>query len=115
MAIQDFFKPLVSLEEQNAFDGMGGFETKYIEKMSFIGGISTDNASESKIAEKNTPTTTFTLTTMKDVEINYGNLIKDAETGNIYKITSDPNDMIIPKKSKLNIKSCSIERVFLKI
>lgn len=115
MAIQDFFKPLLSLEEQNAFDGMGGFETKYIEKMMFIGGISTDNTSESKIAEKNESTTTLTLTVMKGVEVSYGDLIKDVETGNIYKITSDPNDMIIPKKSKLNIKSCSIERVFLKI
>lgn len=115
MAIKDFFKPLVLLEEQNVFDGMGGFETKYIEKMSFIGGISTDNASESKIAEKNKPTTTFTLTVTKGVEINYGDLIKDTETENVYKITSDPNDMIISKKSKLNIKSCSLERVFLKI
>lgn len=95
MAITDFYEELKIMERRTESDGLGGFYEDLIEGAPFMGAITTNLSTESRIAEQQGVKSLYTFTTGDNVPVKYGDIIK---RGNEYfRIASDPNDMVAPK------------------
>ena len=109
MAIQDFYETYTFIEKKSVPDGMGGFDIEYIEGADFVGNVSTDNSVEMRIAEKQGVTSIYTVTIPKNVPLEFSDVIKNKKTNKYYRITSDPEDMVTPKRSNMDFKQCQAE------
>lgn len=108
--ITDFYENLVFVEKKSVADGYGGFEITYVDGAEFKGGITTDNSTEMRVAEKNGVTALYTITVDKNLPLQYSDIIKRKSDNKYFKIVSDPDDMIAPAKATIKIKQAQAER-----
>lgn len=110
MAIQDFFEPFVIVKEVgDVSDGMGGFMTEFVESEPFMASIVIDNSNEMRIAEKQGVTSFYTFTTNKNVSVKYMDVVKCVSSGLYYRLTSNIDEMMTPKRSLMSFKQCQAE------
>ena len=107
--ITDFFDNLIMIDKKTIPDGFGGFESQYTEGAEFKGGITTDNRMETRKAEKDGVTALYTVTVIKNIPLNYGDVIKRKEDNKYFKIVSNPDDMKTPKVSNMDFKQAQAE------
>lgn len=107
--ISDIYEKLIMIDKKTVSDGMGGFEEVFTEGAEFMGGIVFDNSTEARVAEKNGMLAIYTITVDSNVPIKYNDVIKRVSDGRYYKITSDPNDLVAPNISSLNIKQANLQ------
>ena len=107
--ITDFFDCLVMIDRKSLPDGYGGFEMQYVEGAEFKGGITTENSTQARIAEKEGVTALYTVTVLPNIPLNYGDIIKRKNDNKYFKVVSDPNDMQTPKVSNMKFKQAQAE------
>ena len=112
MALIDFYEDLVFMDKRTISDGQGGFEVEYVDGATFKGGISTSTSITTKIAEKDGFTSIYSITTSKNVELDFHDIIKDKK-GRIFRITSQDIDKSTPEVSSMSFHQVSAERYII--
>lgn len=90
-------------------DGAGGFETVWSEGPSVKVAVVLDNSIAAMQAEKEGVTSVYTLTTPKDVKLDFHDVIK-RENGTYLRVTSNKGDKQTPKSSALNMAQVKAEK-----
>lgn len=105
--LDDYKENLIIMEKRTVSDGMGGYETSWIEGATFKGAISLDNSTQAKLAEQQGVTSLYTITVDINIPLTFNDVVK---RGNDYlRITSRPEDMITPKRARVQNKQLSAE------
>lgn len=107
--ITDFFEILNMIDKKSLPDGYGGFEMQYVEGAEFKGGITTDNSTQARIAEKEGVTALYTITVLPNIPLQYGDIIKRKNDNKYFKIVSNPDDMKTPRVSHMKFKQAQAE------
>ena len=91
-------------------DGQGGFITEWTEGAPIMVAIVHDASTQAKIAEKEGVTSLYTLTTFRENELEFHDVIKRLSDNAIFRVTSNSHDKLSPKVSTLNMAQVSAER-----
>lgn len=90
-------------------DGYGGYKDTYTEGVEFKAAIVVTNTIEAKIAMKSGVTDIYTITTEKNMNLQYHDVFKRNSDGKIFRTTSDGDDKKTPASATLNMRQVSAE------
>ena len=99
----------VIMDRTTTSDGLGGFETVWTEGAEIECAIVFDTSTESRIADKLGVTSLYTITTTKNVALNYHDIIKRKSDSKVFRITSDGDDKYTPNSATLNMRQVTAE------
>ena len=91
-------------------DGQGGYEVAWTEGAEVKVAIVNNTSMQARVAEKEGVTSTYTLTTRKDVVLDFHEVIKRKSDGAIFRVTSRSGDVLSPEVSTLDIRQVTAER-----
>ena len=92
-------------------DGYGGYTTAWKEGADILAAIVYDNSMEARIADKQGVTALYTVTTRKNVNLQYNTYLKRDGDGKFFRVTSDGDDNKTPNSANLNMRQVSAEEI----
>ena len=90
-------------------DGYGGYTTTWKDGATIKGAMVFNNSIEAKKAEAAGVTSVYTLTTKKDVVLEYHDVIRRESDKKVFRVTSDGDDKYTPASAGLNMRQVSCE------
>lgn len=75
-----------------------------------MAAITTDSTMQTKIAEAQGVTSVYTITTSRNVMLEFHDVIKRVQDGAILRVTSNAEDKVSPNYGTLDIAQVSAER-----
>ena len=112
--LADAMEDCVVLDKTTKSDGYGGFVTVYVEGAEFKAAITFDSSIEARLAEKQGVTSLYTVTTSRNILLEFYTVFKRKRDGKLFRVTSDGNDNLTPKSAGLDMRQVSAEKVELK-
>lgn len=107
--IDDFTSECAMIDKRSVPDGYGGFDPAWVEGAKFNAAITLDNSMQSRIAEQQGVTALYTVTTKKNINLQYHDVFKRLSDGKIFRVTSDGDDKATPISANLNMRQVSAE------
>lgn len=110
MLYERMMQECILLEKKRTSDGEGGFITTWKEGAQIMCAITQNNSMQAKIAEHDGVTSTYKVTTNKNVKLDYHDVIKRIEDGVIFRVTSNAEEKTSPTFSTIDMNVVSAER-----
>ena len=92
-------------------DGYGGFTYDWKEGAPIQAAIVYDSSMEARIGDAQGVTSLYTITTRKNINLQYYDIIKRKKDGKIFRITSDGDDNHTPTSASLNMRQVTAEEL----
>lgn len=99
----------VMLGKTTAPDGYGGYVSRYVDGAPFIAAITFDTSMEARVAERQGVTGMYTVTTGKEVILEYHDVFRRIDDEKIFRVTSDGDDKHTPASASLNMRQVTAE------
>ena len=100
---------VVMLEKKRIPDGEGGFTTDWVDGVQFKAAISFDSSMEARTAEKQGVTSLYTITTPKNANLQYHDVLRRVRDGKVFRVTSDGDDKITPPSASFQFAQVTAE------
>jgi len=97
------------LDKISVEDGYGGFYTIYQDEANFNAAVVLDNSMQSRIAEKEGVTALYTVTTEKNINLQFHDVFRRNSDQKIFRVLSDGDDKKTPNSALLNMRQVSAE------
>ena len=94
-------------------DGYGGYVNTWSEGVTFNAAITFDTSMQARTAEKQCVTSLYTVTTAKNITLEYHEVFKRLKDGKIFRVTSDGDDKYTPESASLNMRQVTAEEFVL--
>lgn len=107
--LDEAMEECVMLNKQTNPDGYGGYITTWAEGASFSAAIVFDTSMEARTAEKAGVTSLYTITTRKNLTLEYHDVFRRVRDGKVFRVTSDGDDKFTPKSASLNMRQVTAE------
>lgn len=107
--LESAFEHVVLLDKTTQPDGEGGFVSSWNDGAEFKAAITFDSSLQSKIAEKQGVTSLYTITTRKNINLQYHDVIRRKSDGKVFRVTSDGDDKFTPETASLDMRQVSAE------
>ena len=107
--LEEAMENCIMLDKTTAPDGYGGVITNWTEGAEFIAAIVFDNSMEARIGEHQGVTNLYTITTKKNMNLQYHDVFKRLSDGKIFRCTTDGDDNKTPPTAGLNMRSVRAE------
>lgn len=102
--LDEAMETCVFLNKQRVDDGYGGYTTEWTEGAMFKAAIVFDTSIEARMAEIQGVSSLYTVTTKRDLELEYNEVFKRERDGKIFKVTSDGDDKYTPASAGLDMR-----------
>lgn len=99
----------VMLDKTTVDDGYGGIKQVYVEGAEFNAAVVFDTSIEARVADKQGVTSLYTVTTNKDITLEYHDVFKRNKDNKIFRVTSDGDDKYTPQSATLNMRQVTAE------
>lgn len=99
----------VMLDKTTVPDGYGGYRAKYVDGAEFSAAITFDTSIEARTAEQQGVTSMYTVTTGKEMTLEYHDVFRRSRDGKIFRVTSDGDDKHTPASASLNMRQVTAE------
>ena len=90
-------------------DGYGGTITVWVDGATIQAAAVLNSSPEMMIAQAQGVTGNYTVTTRKNVNLQYHDVLRRERDGKIFRITSDGDDLATPKSATLNMRNVTAE------
>ena len=107
--LDEAFENFTILNKIRVDDGYGGSEITWTDGQSIKGAMVFDNSIESKQAQAMGATSVYTLTTRRNIILDYHDVIRRESDKKIFRVTSDGDDKFTPKSAGLDMRQVSCE------
>lgn len=107
--IDDFTSECAMIDKVSVPDGYGGFDKAWKVGAHFNAAITLDNSMQSRIAEQQGVTALYTVTTKKNINLQFHDVFKRLSDGKIFRVTSDGDDKATPISADLEMRQVSAE------
>ena len=97
------------MDKTSAPDGRGGVITTYKQGAEIMIAYSFDTSTEARIGEKQGAFNRYTLTTRKNVNLQYHDVVQRSSDNKIFRVTSDGDDNFTPASASLNMRQVDAE------
>lgn len=99
----------IILDKMTQSDGYGGFVTIYTEGASFQAAITFDTSIQARRADKEGVTSLYTVTTPRNIVLEFYMVFKRQRDGKIFRVTSDGDDKMTPRSTVLDMRQVTAE------
>lgn len=107
--LSDAMENCIMLDKRTVSDGYGGYTAEYVDGAPFNAAIVLDNSMQARTAEKAGVTALYTVTTQKQMNLQYHDVFRRSRDGKIFRVTSDGDDKHTPISASLNMRQVSAE------
>ena len=90
-------------------DGYGGVTTTWHDGAEFYAAIVFDTSMEARVADKQGVTSLYTVTTRKNMTLEYHDVFRRIRDGKIFRVTSDGDDKHTPASANLDMRQVTAE------
>lgn len=94
-------------------DGYGGYTTEWKEGATIYCAIVFDTSMQARIGEVQGVKSFYTITTEKNIDLPYHQVLKRKSDGKFFRITSDGKDKKTPNSASLNMRQVTAEEYVL--
>ena len=101
----------VILNKQTSPDGYGGYKTEWKVGADISAAAVKDTSMEARIADKQGVTALYTITTRKNINLQYNDIIRRSRDGKLFKIKSDGDDSATPNSAGLDMRQVTAEEI----
>ena len=103
------FEDFVIIDKVTRPDGYGGIITQYVDGATIAAAAVLVSSPETTIAQALTNKEAFTITTRKNVNLQYHDILRRKSDGKVFRVTSDGDDLKTPDTATLNMRNVSAE------
>lgn len=103
----------VLFDKRRVDDGYGGYREEYVESVTFMSAITFDTSIEARRAEAEGVTSRYTVTTKREMTLEYHDVFKRLKDGKIFRVTSDGDDKYTPQSATLDMRQCTCEEFII--
>ena len=107
--MEDVKTTCMILDKKREPDGEGGWITSWHEGAKFMAAVTLDSSIQARIAEKEGVTGLYTVTTAKNINLEYHDVFRRQYDGKIFRVTSDGDDKFTPASASLDMRQVSAE------
>ena len=107
--LDDAMETFNIVDKVKVSDGYGGTIDSWSEGIEIKAVAVVDDSVEMRVAMSEGVKTSYTITTNKNVNLQYHDVIKRQRDGKIFRITSDGDDKYTPAASSLNMRQVTAE------
>lgn len=107
--LSDAMENCIILDKRTTSDGYGGTDQTYVDGASFTAAIVFDTSIEARVADKQGVTSRYTVTTPRNVTLEYHDVFRRARDGKIFRVTSDGDDKFTPASTALDMRQVTAE------
>ena len=90
-------------------DGYGGYKNSYSRGVSFECAITFDTSIEARRADKEGVSSLYTVTTSRNLTLEYHDVFVRERDGKIFRVTSDGDDKFTPQSATLDMRQVTAE------
>lgn len=90
-------------------DGQGGVITTWTDGATIQAAVVEDDSMQARIGSVQGVTSVYTITTSRDINLQYHEVLRRESDGKIFRITSDGDDKKTPKSAGLNMRQVTAE------
>lgn len=90
-------------------DGYGGVKTTWVDGAPIHAAVVLNTSMEARIGEKQGVTALYTVTTGREINLQYHDVIRRLSDNKVFRITSDGDDKHTPASALLNMRQVSAE------
>lgn len=99
----------VLMQQTSTLDEYGGSRKSWTYGVNFYAAIVLDSSSQTTSSTVLRPSSTYTITTRKDISLHYHDVFKRVSDGKMFRVTSDGTDKKTPVGSALDMRQVSAE------
>lgn len=107
--LSEAMEKCIVLNKQTSADGYGGYITTWTDGAEFDAAIVFDTSMEARSANKQGVTSMYTVTTGRELTLEYHDVFRRVRDGKIFRITSDGDDRYTPASATLNMRQVTAE------
>ena len=107
--LSDAMETCTMLDKVTSSDGYGGTKITYVDGAEFQAAIVFDTSIQARMADKQGVTSLYTVTTSKNITLEYHDVFKRVRDNKIFRVTSDGDDKYTPKSSTLDMREVTAE------
>lgn len=107
--LDNAFETFVIMNKISTEDGYGGRIDTWSEGAHIQAAIVLDSSIQAKVALSQGVTGIYTLTTRKNINLQYHEVLKRLGDNKIFRVTSDGDDKKTPESATLNMRQVSCE------
>ena len=107
--LQEFMDNCTMLDKITHGDGYGGFVTEWVEGASFEAAITLNTSMEARTAEQAGVTALYTITTKRNINLQYHDVFRRESDSKIFRVKSDGDDKYTPTSATLNMRQVTAE------
>lgn len=108
--LDEFARRCVRMKPQTAEDGAGGRVTTWTEDFEFTACLARNASIEARRAEKQGVSSVYDALVNQSVRLAFGDYFRDAQSGETWRVTSNPEEKRSPACSMLPLKHFTAER-----
>lgn len=107
--LSEAMETCVMYDKRTVDDGYGGYKTVYFPGIEFQAAIVLDNSVEAQKALSDESVGIYTITTRKNINLQYHDVFRRVEDGKIFRVTSDGDDKKTPNSAGLNMRQVAAQ------
>lgn len=111
--LEEGMEKCIMLDKTTAPDGYGGYTTVWVEGAEFKSAITFDTSIEARTAEQAGVSSLYTVTTRKNISLEYHDVFRRIRDGKVFRVTSDGDDKYTPSSATLNMRQVTAEEYIL--
>lgn len=107
--LSEYMETCRMLNKSVVSDGYGGYITTWTEGAEFDAAIVFDTSIQARQAEAMGVKSRYTVTTGKNMHLEYHDVFRRENDSKIFRVTSDGDDKYTPASSSLNVRQVTAE------
>lgn len=107
--LTDQMEKCIMLDRTTTSDGYGGYTISYVDGAPFDCAVVLDNSLQARVAEQAGVSALYTVTTKKNINLQYHDVFRRVKDGKIFRVTSDGDDKLTPASAGINMRQVSAE------
>ena len=107
--LDEFTSKCTMLDKSTTSDGYGGIITEWTDGAEFDAAITFDSSMQARVAESQGVKNLYTVTTKKNINLQYHDVFRRESDKKIFRVTSDGDDKVTPPSATLNMRVVTAE------
>lgn len=109
--LEDAMESCIFLNKEKAKDDYGGYVNRWAEGAEFDAAIVFDTSIQARIGEKQGVSSRYTVTTRRDLTLQYNDYFRRVRDGKFFHVTSDGDDRYTPQSANLDMRQVEAEEI----
>lgn len=107
--MNDFAEECTIVEKTRVPDGEGGWNIRWVDGMDFVAAITYDTTMQARVAESEGMMATYTVTTDKNIQLDFHDVFRRKRDGQIFRVTSQGDDKKTPPSASFQVAQVAAE------